>query len=345
MALSRNDAAAAAAPHHLLGDAHDKVAPAVARQAVQWWMELHPSKHPSAAQRVRWERWRAADPAHEAAWQRIETVGGRLAEIPSPLARAALGAAPGSLHRRHGVQLLTVLVVAGTGALVAGQSTPWRTWNADHASGTGERPTLALPDGGRVTLNSGSAINIRYGAERRVLQLVRGEILVQTAQDSQRRPFLVETEAGAVRAIGTRFTVRQRGGMGADALVDVGVLQGAVELRPVDAPSSAMRVLHAGEAGHFTRQEAQATGPLDANAGAWADGMLVVSHMRLDAFLAELARHRPGRLGCDPAIAGLEVSGAFPLADTDRVLAALTSALPVEVHTYTRYWVTLRPST
>ncbi len=335
MALSRSDTAATT--HHLLGDA-DKVAPAVARQAVQWWMALQ-SKDLSPAQRARWERWRAADPAHEAAWQRIETVGGRLAEIPSPLARAALGAAPGSLQRRRSLQLLTVLVVAGTGALVARQSTPWRTWNADHASGTGERPTLALPDGGSVTLNSSSAINVRYGAERRVLQLLRGEILVQTAQDSQRRPFLVETEAGTVRAIGTRFTVRERG----DALVDVGVLHGAVELQPVDAPSSSVRVLRAGEAGHFTRVQAQVTGPLDANAGAWADGMLVVSHMRLDDFLAELARHRPGRLGCDPEIAGLKVSGAFPLADTDRVLAALTSALPVQVHTYTRYWVTLRP--
>jgi transmembrane sensor len=231
-----------------------------------------------------------------------------------------------------------MLVVGGGAAMAVRQSTQWRCWAADVASAAGQRPSLALPDGGRVTLNSGSAINIRFSAERRVLELVRGEILVQTAQDALRRPFFVETEAGSVRAIGTRFIVRQRD----DASVDVGVLQGAVELRPVDAPSE-LRVLHAGEAGLLTRLHADAAGALDGNAGAWADGMLVVSHMRLDDFLVELGRHRQGRLGCDPSIAGLQVSGAYPLQDTDRVLAALTSALPVEVHMYTRYWVTLRP--
>jgi transmembrane sensor len=321
---------------HFPGEA-DPVAPAIARQAVQWWIELRSSEL-DIARRALWERWRAADPAHEAAWQRIESVGGRLAEIPSPLAKAALTAAPASMQRRRGMQLLTALVVGGGGALVASRSTAWHAWNADHVAAIGERPSLALPDGGRVVLNSGSAINVRFDAERRVLQLVRGEILVQTAPDAQKRPFLVQTGAGSVRAIGTRFTVRLRD----DAAVDVGVLRGAVELRPVDAPTD-LRVLQAGEAGRFTNARAEAAMPLDGDASAWADGMLVVSHMRLDDFLAELGRHRQGRLGCDPAIAGLQVSGAYPLADTDRVLAALTSALPVEVHTYTRFWVNVKP--
>ncbi len=315
----------------------EKVAPAVAHQAVQWWVALR-SNDLSAAQRTQWARWRAADPAHEAAWQRIETVGGSLAEIPSPLARAALHAAPQSLRRRRAMQLLSVLVVGGGSAMLARQTTPWRSFTADHVAAVGERIPLTLPDGGRVTLNSGSAINLRFDTERRVLQLVRGEILVQTAPDAQRRPFLVETEEGSARAIGTRFTVRQRD----DAQVEVGVLQGAVELTPRDAPQHA-RTLQAGESGRFTRTQAMAPAAVDRDASAWADGMLVASHMRLDDFLTELGRHRPGRLGCDPAIAGLQVSGAYPLADTDRVLAALTSALPVEVHTITRYWVSVRP--
>ncbi|MCX7506058.1 TonB-dependent receptor plug domain-containing protein [Delftia tsuruhatensis] len=42
--------------------------------------------------------------------------------------------------------------------------------------------------------------------------------------------------------------------------------------------------------------------------------------------------------------AGLHVSGAYPLADTDRVLAALTSSLPVEIHSFSRYWVMVRPA-
>ncbi|WP_369521844.1 DUF4880 domain-containing protein, partial [Delftia tsuruhatensis] len=48
-------------------------------------------------------RWRAASPEHEAAWQRIESMGSQMAGIPMPLARAAL-AAPGSAGRRRAVQ-------------------------------------------------------------------------------------------------------------------------------------------------------------------------------------------------------------------------------------------------
>ncbi|WZB64613.1 hypothetical protein WJ970_28925 [Achromobacter xylosoxidans] len=48
------------------------------------------------------------------------------------------------------------------------------------------------------------------------------------------------------------------------------------------------------------------------------------------------------RLACDPYVAGLRISGSFPLADTDRALAAVERALPVQVLRYTRYWVVLR---
>ncbi|MES2532433.1 MAG: FecR domain-containing protein [Pseudomonadota bacterium] len=313
-----------------------RIAPAIAEQAVQWWIALKANDADSGVQHARLQRWRDADPTHEAAWQRIESVGGRLAGIPTPLARAALSAAPQSMRRRRSVQLLSALVVAGGTTLVARQSTPWRAWTADQVSAIGERRTLRLPDGGELMLNTGSAVNIRFDAERRVLQLVRGEILVQTAADAMQRPFLVQTAAGTARALGTRFTVRQRD----DASVDVGVLQGAVALQPLDAGAPG-HTLQAGETGRFTRTQAMAAGPLNAHANAWIDGMLVASHMRLADFLAELGRYRPGRLGCDPAIAGLEVSGAYPLDDTDRVLTALTSSLPVEIHTYTRYWVSV----
>jgi len=66
--------------------------------------------------------------------------------------------------------------------------------------------------------------------------------------------------------------------------------------------------------------------------------------MPLGRFLAELSRHRPGVLRCDPAVAALELTGVFPLADTDRVLTALQQSLPIKVHSLTRYWVTVMPA-
>lgn len=312
------------------------VSPEVAQQAVQWWMKLRDAPV-SARQQAALQRWRAASPAHEAAWQRIESMGQQMAGIPLPLARAAL-AGPAQLRRRRSVQLLAGLVVVGGSFALLRQAPAWRAWSADAVAGLGEQRRLALPDGGAIVLNTESAINIRYDSAQRLVQLVRGEILVQTAADAQRRPFIVQTALGAVRAIGTRFTVRER-----DGVVKVEVLQGAVLLQPAQAQQALQR-LQAGEEGAFTATQAQALGPLSDAAGAWADGMLVASRMRLDDFLAELGRYRRGHLGCDPAVAHLLVSGAYPLADTDRVLAALTSSLEVQVHFLSRYWVTVRPA-
>lgn len=234
------------------------------------------------------------------------------------------------------MQLLTALVVAGGSAAWLREPTLWQDLASDETTAVGERRSLTLADGTTLRLNTGSAVNIAFSNERRVVQLVRGEIWVQTAADVLHRPFLVQTEAGSVRAIGTRFTVRAAG------VVNVNVLQGAVELRPADAPNQA-QLLQAGETGDFTRTQASQARPMADGTGAWADGVLVASQMRLDDFLAELGRYRRGRLGCDPALAALRVSGVYPLDNTDHILAALTSALPVEVHTFTRYWVTLRP--
>jgi transmembrane sensor len=308
----------------------------VARQAVQWWLQLN-SGDAQAGQQDGLKRWRAASPEHEAAWQRIETMGSQMAGIPMPLARAAL-AAPGSARRRRAVQALAVLLVSGAGSAAVVRSQAWRGWTADQVAAVGEQRRLPLPDGGSVVLNTGSALNLRYGAAVRVLELVRGEILVQTAPDSQHRPFIVQTAMGAVQALGTRFTVRERG-----AVIEVGVLQGAVQLTPLQSPHAPQRI-ESGEQGLLTALQAARSGALDASASAWAEGMLVASRMRLEDFLAELGRYRRGRLGCDPAVADLRVSGAYPLADTDRVLAALTSSLPVEIHSFSRYWVMVRPA-
>jgi transmembrane sensor len=81
--------------------------------------------------------------------------------------------------------------------------------------------------------------------------------------------------------------------------------------------------------------------PVDASSGAWADGMLVAAHMRLQDFLAELSRYRRGRLECDAKVADLLISGSYPLANSERILDLLEVALPVRVKRFTRYWVTV----
>ena len=84
--------------------------------------------------------------------------------------------------------------------------------------------------------------------------------------------------------------------------------------------------------------------PLEAGTGAWSGGQLVVSGWPPGGVIDELSRYRPGHLVCDPAVAGLRVSGAFQLGDTDRVLDNLSGTLPVRINRFTRYWATVEPA-
>lgn len=55
-----------------------------------------------------------------------------------------------------------------------------------------------------MRLNSRSALDIEFDDNERRLHLRSGEILIQTAKGDT-RPFIVETEQGRLRALGTRF--------------------------------------------------------------------------------------------------------------------------------------------
>jgi transmembrane sensor len=102
--------------------------------------------------------------------------------------------------------------------------------------------------------------------------------------------------------------------------------------------------VHAGEQTQFSREAVETPRPADENADAWVRGQLVADEQRLGDFLAELDRYRRGVLRIDPQIASLRLSGVFPLADTDRILATLPSVLPVRVQWSTRFWVTVTPA-
>ena len=57
--------------------------------------------------------------------------------------------------------------------------------------------------------------------------------------------------------------------------------------------------------------------------------MLVADNLPLQRLIDQLGEYRSGYLGLDPSLAGLRISGSFPLHDSDKALAALALSLPV----------------
>ena len=58
-------------------------------------------------------------------------------------------------------------------------------------------------------------------------------------------------------------------------------------------------------------------------------------------FVRDEALYRRGHQGCAPEVAHLRLVGSYPLADTDRILAALEATLPVKVRRLHDWWVTV----
>ncbi|MBV4521992.1 fec operon regulator FecR [Pseudomonas sp. SWRI74] len=297
--------------------------------AAQWYARLH-SGVATDADRSAWNDWLVADPDHLQAWQRMAAVGEQMASVPGALASPALRGA--DLSRRQVVRSVLLLASASSIGWLGWRSEISQSLVADFRTDVGERREFRLADGSSLLLNTDTSVNLRFDGKQRVLELLSGEILVTTAADPLQRPFKVLTRHGEVLALGTRFIVRSQTPGG-----EVAVLEKAVQVRP--AGGGAMVRLEAGQSMAFNARSVGTLRRNDASVGAWQQGSIIAIDRPLGELLADISRYRSGVLRCDPRISQLKVSGAFPIDNTDRALAALESGLSLRVTRYSRYWV------
>ncbi|MEN5238919.1 FecR domain-containing protein [Pseudomonas sp. TWI923] len=303
--------------------------------AATWYVQLNDGDA-DTAQTQAWQAWLAASPAHAEAWARVEKLQRQWSMVPRQAALSSLGAA--QAQRREVLKALGMLLAIGGGTWLASEQVPYRALLAQQRTGTGERRSLRLEDGSHLELNVDTALDVRFDAQVRAIELHRGEILVSTASDPARRPFIVHSKNGSVRALGTQFSVRQL-----SEQTRVGVLQSAVEVRPRHHLDRMLR-LDAGQQTDFDNDTFTRAQPLPADSAAWVQGMLSVNDWRLGDFIDELGRYRTGVPRCAPAIRGMNISGSYRIDDTDIALANLPKSLPVKVHYLSRYWVSVEPA-
>lgn len=307
--------------------------------AAEWYARLR-ADEASADDSAAHARWLAAHADHRWAWQQVQALCGKLGSLPGPMAASTLNLARNArTTRRNVLKGLALTLTAGGAGWLGVRESPALT--AAYRTATGERRSFTLVDGSTLFLNTGSSADVLYDAGQRLVRLHAGEILIQSAPDivPLKRPLRVQTRDGLIEALGTRFTVRQL-----SHATRVGVEQHAVELQPVDGKAPPYRLV-AGEQAEFSRTTIQPTASPMVETGAWANGMLIVADMPLAVFATELARYRPGFLACTPEIAQLRISGAFPVDDTERALAAVARALPVRIRHFTRYWTRIEAAT
>ncbi|MEX5549118.1 FecR domain-containing protein [Pseudomonas pergaminensis] len=309
--------------------------PRLVDQAIQWMITLRFNVADDASTAA-FERWLHTSAEHQQVWQRVATMNDDFNQLPAQVGRHALRGARQRISRREGLKLLGLVAGAAGLTWLGCDYTPLPALMAEHRTATGERRWVGLSDGSRIQLNSASAIDTAFTSERRLVQLRQGEILVDTGVD--KRPFWVQTRDGHLRALGTRFLVREE----AQGTL-LAVQQGAVAVFANGNETNARQVLNPGEHVVFNRNGIRPAVANGLDPWAWSDGVISARNMRLDDFLAELGRYRNGLLRCSEAVAGLRVSGTYQLEDTDQVLGLVAQSLKLDVTYRSRYWVTVSP--
>ncbi|WP_442113432.1 FecR domain-containing protein [Pseudomonas sp. NUPR-001] len=301
-------------------------------EAADWYARQNvPGHNPQL--RVQWQHWKQCSEVNAWAWQRVERLQAQLGGVDGALAGEVLARATRApLDRR--TLLRCLLLGVGAGALGLGGYQQAPVWLADARTERGQRRTLTLADGSRVTLNTSSAVDVQFDAQMRCVVMRQGEVLIETAKDS--RPFYVRSAEGQMQALGTRFIVRQHPG-----ITDLAVLEHAVAV--TTGGTHAKQRIEAGQGVRFDQQGIVDLRVLRSGEGEWVKGHLLIDGWRLDRLLAELGRYRPGYLGCAEEVAHLQLSGSFPLDNTDQALAAIARAVPVDIRQHTRFWTRVMP--
>ncbi|GGK04869.1 DUF4880 domain-containing protein [Pseudomonas matsuisoli] len=299
----------------------------VLQEAADWFALFASERHSDADHRA-WKVW-LDEPAHASAWQKVERISGQMRQLQSTNATASSQTLRGRTNRRQALK--TLAVVMGGGALTwqAGADRLWQHWQADAATGVGQVRQIALADGAALWLNSDSAVDLA-GPDH--IRFLRGEVLAQAGTHGHLH----------LDCVAARITLSRHGRCSLretdSGALWLTVFAGDAMLRTFDD-----RVEHvaAGQTIRFDSNGISARNAADEARRAWATGILLANDRRLGDVLDDLARYRHGYLGYAPAIAEIRVVGAFPLADTDRVLDALAATLPVRIHRTLPWWVTV----
>jgi transmembrane sensor len=216
----------------------------------------------------------------------------------------------------------------------------------------GEQRDVLLSDGSKITLNTNTAVSVRYSRAARRIELQRGEALFVVKHQSE-RPFEVTAGVTLTRAVGTEFNVDLRAGG-----VTVSVLEGAVQVSAIGNALGSVAIAHdkardpvrvavaRGEALEVRSQEHRIVeGKADVKRiDAWRARRLEFSDAPLEEAVAEFNRYSTTRMELGTQeLKSVRISGIFYTDDAAGFLYSLQQALGVQVNDSTNPVILTRP--
>ncbi|CAO3425813.1 FecR family protein [Azospirillum doebereinerae] len=315
--------------------------------ALNWFVAFQGGP-PDAATLAAYRVWREDDPRHAQAFDRLAAMSGlpelhaaTLAAAPPPPAvspPAVVPFAPAQKIRPRPAPRRAWWGSAAAAvflAVIGLNLVPDLTlrWTADHRTEAGERREIALPDGSRLLLDTGSAVALNFAEGRRSVRMLRGEGYFDVVSDPS-RPFRVTGGFSAVEVTGTAFAVR------ADDAADAVVLErGRVIVSPLDGTAGGL----AGGAvtlapGDRVTADARGLSPVaraeTGTALAWREGRYIFHQQPFAAVVDNLRRYYPGLIVVlDHRTDGERVSGNYRLDDPAAALRSVAAIAGVRMTT------------
>jgi transmembrane sensor len=328
--------------------------PTQTEQASLWWVRLR--EDDVAPEEIsRWLDWCQSDPANLRAFERIESLGGRLAaldaETRAGMVRELLGEPEArrkrpSRRRRYLAVVTGFALAAGVGAIVLTGANLWRPGAAapaalqsiSYVTHKAQIEDVSLVDGSRVAIGADSALAVNYTQATRNLQLKDGEAFFEVEHNPD-RPFVVQVGRLKVIAVGTAFNIRKTGDK-----IEVIVTHGAVDVEDGASqlasaaghspglPKDGVIRVAAGQLVVADRGSPSLTvRPADRVAAvSWRTGSMSFLDEDLGLVIANLNRYAGREVQiADPSLEHLRFTGSVVQGHEDEWLAALQKVFPV----------------
>ena len=203
----------------------------------------------------------------------------------------------------------------------------------------GETNTIELPDQSKLILNTNSFVVVKYSAKARIIELQRGEILIDVAHDTH-RPLSVLAGGKIIQAVGTAFNVQVH-----DSQVELIVTDGKVRVETAIAemiadehrlatrlPESALAISKGEKVAlDATGQQEEKVLKIDAvdiaASLSWRSGNLIFRGESLADAVAEISRYTDIQfeLADDAKLKDIHVAGMFKTGDVNGLLAVFKS--------------------
>ncbi len=291
------------------------------QEAADWFARLN-RRQVSLAEIEAFRAWRA-EPSNRAAYEVVDRTWRRadaLKDEPAINQSLTDALARGAVRRRRRERQGSWIAGAGVASLVclsiAGGAWDYLLSHPSYATKVGEQRLVRRADGSSIRLDTDTRIDVAFRGGERDIRLERGQAFFDVTHD-RTRPFLVAAGPTTVRAVGTKFDVRDDGGQ-----TTVTLVEGVVEVRRRGV-TPRMWTLQPGQ-----QVASAAAAPKLVNieaATGWTAGRVVFEGVPLGVAVQEINRYALHKILLQaPDAAATPVTGSFETGDSEAFVSAVS---------------------